>query len=105
MPQETNNKMNGLIVKAMSDKAFKVKFVENPLAIFKAEGIEIPAGLEIIVLENTDKVFHLVLPAKSSELSDDELDNVAGGLCDAGWYDGSSEQLLLQLFQSAGLKK
>jgi hypothetical protein len=37
-------------------------------------------GLEIKVLENSDTVFYLVLPQKSTELSDEDLDAVAGGL-------------------------
>ncbi len=80
MAQEANNKMNELIARALSDEALKAKLIEDPLNVFKAEGIDVPAGLEIKVLENTDKVFHLVLPAQPSELSDEDLDQVAGGI-------------------------
>ena len=41
--------------------------------------MEVPAGLSIKALENTDKVFHLVIPAKPTDLSDEDLDKVAGG--------------------------
>jgi hypothetical protein len=73
------NKLNQLLAKALSDENLKTQLIENPLATLKAAGIEVPEGLAIKVLENSDKVFHLVLPAQSSELSDDELDDVAGG--------------------------
>ncbi len=72
-------KLNHLLAKAKTDETFKSQLLENPMEIFKAEGIIPPAGLEIKILENTDKVFHLVLPSNPSELSDDDLDNVAGG--------------------------
>jgi hypothetical protein len=29
--------------------------------------------------ENTDKVVHLIIPAKPTELSDEDLDDVTGG--------------------------
>jgi hypothetical protein len=29
---------------------------------FKAEGINVPAGMAVSVVENTDKSFHLLLP-------------------------------------------
>ena len=73
------NKLNQVLAKALSDEILKTQLIENPLATLKAAGIEVPEGLEIKVLENSDKVFHLVLPAQSSELSDDDLDAVAGG--------------------------
>lgn len=79
MTEKSNNKMTQLIEKALTDESFKEQLLKNPLAIFKAEGIEVPPGLEIKILEDSDKVFHLVLPPNPSELSDDELDKVAGG--------------------------
>jgi hypothetical protein len=48
----------------------------------KAEGIDVPAGMTVTVVENTDKQFHLVLPpVPTDELSDEALDGVAGGGC------------------------
>ena len=46
----------------------------------EAEGIVVPAGMTVTVVENTDKQFHLVLPpVPTDELSDEALDAVAGG--------------------------
>ena len=54
--------------------------VISGLAALKAEGIAVPAGMAVTVLENTDKQFHLVLPpVPTDELSDEALDAVAGG--------------------------
>jgi len=69
-----------IIAKAWRDPAFKAELIANPAAALKAEGIDVPEGMAVTVLENTDKQFHLVLPrAPADELSDEALDAVAGG--------------------------
>lgn len=73
--------MSQLVAKAWADETFKQRLLADPVAVLKAEGLELPAGLTVKVLENTDKVFHLVLPPKPTELSDDSLDRVSGGIC------------------------
>jgi hypothetical protein len=70
-----------IIAKAWRDPAFKVELIANPAVALKAEGIDVPAGMAVTVLENTDKHFHLVLPpVPTDELSDEALDAVAGGI-------------------------
>ena len=70
-----------IIAKAWRDPAFKAELIANPAAALKAEGIDVPAGMTVTVVENTDKQFHLVLPpVPTDELSDEALDAVAGGL-------------------------
>jgi len=77
---ETDNEFAKIIAKAWRDPAFKAELIANPAAALKAEGIDVPAGMTVTVLENTDKQFHLVLPpAPSGELSEDDLEAVAGG--------------------------
>ena len=77
--EEQGKKMGQLIAKCWADEGFKRKLLADPAATLKAEGAELPAGLSIKALENTDKVFHLVIPAKPTDLSDEDLDKVAGG--------------------------
>ena len=77
--EEQGKKMSQLIAKCWADEGFKRKLLADPAATLKANGVEFPAGLSIRALENTDKVFHLVSPAKQTDLSDEELDKVAGG--------------------------
>ena len=74
-----DEKMSRVIAKCRADEGFKRKLLADPAATLKTEGVVLPAGVSIKVLENTDKVFHLVIPAKAAELSDEELDKVAGG--------------------------
>ena len=77
--EEQAKKMNQIIAKCWADEAFKAKLLADPAATLKAEGAEVPAGLTVKAVENTEKVFHLVIPAKPTDLSDEDLDNVAGG--------------------------
>lgn len=80
-PNDPTQKMSQLVAKAWADEAFKQQLLADPMATLKAEGLELPAGLTVKVLENTDQLYHLVLPPKPTELSDDSLDRVSGGIC------------------------
>ncbi len=78
--------LNQVMQKAWSDAEFKKQLMENPRETLAGLGVELPAGLEGVnlkVVENTADTVHLVLPAPpptEDELSDDELDGVAGGV-------------------------
>lgn len=79
--EQQNKKMGQIIAKCWSDDSFKQRLLSDPSATLKAEGLELPAGLTVKALENTAQTFHLVIPAKPTDLSDDDLDNVTGGFC------------------------
>lgn len=77
---KANAALGKVIARAWRDAAFKAKLLAEPHAALEEAGVSVPAGVTISVVENTDKLFHLVLPPKpTSELSDEMLDNVAGG--------------------------
>jgi hypothetical protein len=77
--QEQAKKISELIAKCWADEGFKQKALADPAATLRAEGLELPAGLSYVAHENTDKVVHLVIPAKPTDLSDEDLVTVAGG--------------------------
>lgn len=69
-----------IIAKAWADDSFKARLLADPAAVAAAEGIPVPPGLKIVIHENKPGELHVVLPAKpTSELSDAELEGVAGG--------------------------
>lgn len=79
-PNENAKKMGQLIAKCWDDEDLKAKLIANPAAVLKEFGLEAPAGVELKVVENSAQVQYLVLPSKpSDELSDEQLDGVAGG--------------------------
>lgn len=82
--EEQAMKIRQIIAKASTDEGFRRRLIADPAARLKEEGIEIPAGLDVRVVEDGDNVVHLVIPAPGrsqlpDELGDDQLDRVAGG--------------------------
>ncbi len=73
----------GKVIKlALADEAFKTNLLSDPKsAIAEATNMTLPMSLEIRVYEDTPTVKHLVLPVNpaNSELSDADLELVAGG--------------------------
>ena len=79
-----------LVVAAWSDPSLKERLLGNPGAVLGEHGLDVPEGVEVRVVENTDAVCYLTLPAKPagdpSELSADELAAVVGGwVASEGW--------------------
>jgi hypothetical protein len=70
-----------LIATAWLDGDFKQRLIADPATVLAAEGLATPPGAEIRVLENSAEVTYLVLPVRpaSDEVSDAELEQVAGG--------------------------
>jgi hypothetical protein len=72
--------MNNLIARTAVDSGLRQRLLEDPVRTLQAEGISVPAGMEVKVLEHSDAVFYLPLPEHSSKLSDAVLDEVAAGV-------------------------
>ncbi len=73
-----------IIGRAWADKDFETALLADPrAAILKAAGIEIPPGVTVQVLQETEDTLYLVLPhsplGAEGELSDEALEKVAGG--------------------------
>ena len=68
---------------AWNDDAFRRSLVADPKAVIaKRLGQPLPAGITVTVHEESPTHFHLVIPTKpdqNTELSDEELEQVAGG--------------------------
>jgi nitrile hydratase alpha subunit len=92
--EERAKRMGQLIAKAWTDDSFKRRLLADPALALEAEGFDVSPGVDVRVVENTDKVYYLVLPAKpSGELSDEDLENVAGGWGDSGCGSASRRSL------------
>lgn len=68
-----------IIAKAWADDDFKRRLLADPVSALRAEGIDVPAGIAISVVENTADRFTFVLPRKpKDELSERELATASG---------------------------
>lgn len=71
-----------ILKRAGTDAAFKARLIKDPCAAVKEFGIELPDSLKLYVHENDTSRQHLILTVaatEDAELSDAELDHVAGG--------------------------
>jgi hypothetical protein len=77
--EQQSKKMNQIIAKCCSDDTFKQQLLADPALTLKAAGISLPDGFSVKVVENTDKLVHVLIPAKPTDLSEEDLDNLSGG--------------------------
>nr|QIZ85988.1 proteusin family (NHLP leader peptide) precursor [Oscillatoria sp. PCC 6602] len=74
-----------LAIKALKDPSFRAKLKANPKAVIAEEfNTQVPDDLTIEVVEETATKMYLVLPAPEAveeELSEEQLEAVAGGGC------------------------
>lgn len=68
-----------LVAKAWADDELKQRLLAEPSAVLEEHGIEVPSGIELRVVEDTDEIYHLVLPASpAGDLLDEELTSSIG---------------------------
>ena len=86
--EEAQASLQVIVKRATTDAEFRQLFLSNPAAAVKeATGRELPEGFSLRVVENKGADLTVVLPDApvTSELSDAELEAVAGGhKCGAG---------------------
>jgi hypothetical protein len=51
-----------ILIRAAQDSDYKLQLFNDPKATLKAEGMMIPDSAEVMVLENTDQQFYIILP-------------------------------------------
>jgi len=76
-----------MIAQAWKDEAYKQELLSNSKAVIEREfGVQLPAVVNVHVMEEDSTNLYLVLPARpnlsNAELSDEQLEAVAGGTLD-----------------------
>jgi hypothetical protein len=76
--REWERQYGKVIAKAWSDGDFKKRLLANPAEVLKSEGLKVPPGVQVKVVESTDELFHIILPPKPrEELSEEDLKAIA----------------------------
>src|SRR3954469_6596719 len=75
------NEWGRIVDKAWQDAAFKKRLLASPAVVLNEQGVKVAPAIEIRVVENTENLLHLTLPAQRhrGELADADLAGVAGG--------------------------
>lgn len=72
-----------LVARALKDDSFRQQLLDDPKNVLQKElGTTLPGDVQVNVVEEQPNSFYLVLPPKeasSAELSDADLEPVAGG--------------------------
>ncbi|WP_171469839.1 NHLP leader peptide family RiPP precursor [Frigoriglobus tundricola] len=82
-----NRAWSQIVATAWADEEFKARLLADPRAVLAEHGIDVPEGIELAVVEDTETVHHIVLPpSPAGDLADEELVGSAG----ADSYSGFS---------------
>ena len=87
---EQRNQLADLFAACWKDETLKQRFMSDPKAVLAEYGMDVPDGMDVNVVENTDTTVHITMPAPPSghgDLSDEELSNAAGGTMAATFGD------------------
>ena len=80
---QLRNQLADLFAACWKDETLKQRFMSDPKAVLAEYGMDVPDGMAVNVVENTDNTVHITMPAPPSghgDLSDEELSNAAGGV-------------------------
>ena len=94
MEDERNERskiMYKIIAKAWADESFKERLLSDSRRVLQEEGIPVPPGVEVKVLEQTDMQLYVVLPKKptDSEVIEDLGNREAAGCGGNGGNGGA----------------
>lgn len=89
--------MQLLLRKSWTDAEFKRRLLADPAGVLREEGWEVPAGVQIVVVEETPTTRYLTLPTAppvgDAELSATALNEIAG-------VDGAGEPPTYSIYMS-----
>ena len=56
--------LDAVTAKALESEEYKQQLLADPVKVLTDEGLTIPEGVNVVILENTAKTIHLVLPSR-----------------------------------------
>ena len=86
MTPDIEEKWKSIIAKAWNDAKFKQSLVDDPNKALQDAGIDVPGGVNFVIVENEADRLHLVLPAApGGDLSVESVDRAAVSDYDPGF--------------------
>lgn len=97
---ELRKRIGDIIDHAWRDAEFRALCRTDPRQALAAHGIDLPADVSLVVVENTPDRVHLVIPpvaqdTDGGDLADDALDAVTGGVGGPVVAPGGDDMLLV----------
>jgi len=89
---EKENPMQRIIKRCWADEDFKRRLTAEPSTVLAEEGMPVPQGVTVRVLEDAAHLVHWVIPTRPDSLDDRQLQQVAAGykgtvkICAPGTY-------------------
>jgi hypothetical protein len=86
-----------IVQRSLQDESFRQMLLDDPKAAVEQElGTQLPEGVEVRVVEESAQTIYLVLPSATAvgeggEISDRDLEAVAGGADGGTWGDACKE--------------
>jgi hypothetical protein len=68
------------ITRCWEDEEFKKRLIADPAKILDAEGVSVPDGVSIRMVEDTEQIRTLIVHPAPSHLDDDQLKGITGGV-------------------------
>ncbi len=69
-----------LFTRALTDADFKARLMADAASVMRAEGVDVPEGVEVKIVENSSSTVYVVLPDPQT-VSDELLATASGGAC------------------------
>ncbi len=66
-----NADFSKMVERAWTDDAYKARLLEDSTAVLREAGINIPEGITVKVVEDTDNLVHVIMPPKPAKHGSD----------------------------------
>ena len=71
--------LQGIITRCWADEDFKQRLLADPAGVLAAAGVELPEGITLKVIVESETERAVVIPALPRSLSDEQLAGLHGG--------------------------
>lgn len=78
MSENWKDRLSTVTARAWNDDAYRTRLKNEPTAVLKEAGVDVPEHLEVRVVEDSDTVAHMVIPPKPEQVRDAKMGGDGG---------------------------